>query len=96
MPARICSVISSSLLSLLKELELSIEPHTTAISRATWDTIENVSGPSAYVPALVDAIDAMGDLVRDGVEGKRWLRSWCDKAVGYVPVLTVKLPPSCR
>lgn len=70
------------MLSLLKELELSIEPHTTAISRSSWDTIENVSGPSAYVPALVDAIDAMGDLVRDGVEGKRWLRSWCDKAVG--------------
>lgn len=78
------SVISSSLLSLLKELENSIEPHTTSITRTSWDTIENVSGPSTYVPALVDSIDAMGDLVREGVEGKRWLRSWCDKAVGCV------------
>jgi hypothetical protein len=42
------------------------------------------------VPALVDAIDAMGDLVRDGVEGKRWLRSWCDKAVGCVFVSFVR------
>lgn len=43
------------------------------------------------MPALVDAVDAMGDLVRDGIEGRRWLRSWCDKAVGYVLAVSVRL-----
>ena len=76
------SVISSCLLSLLRELETTIEPTIALILRTPWDHIENVSGPSAYVLDLVRGINQVGDVVREGVEGKKYERNFFDKAVG--------------
>jgi hypothetical protein len=78
------SVISSSLLSLLRELETTIDPALSPLLRSPppWDGIENVSGPSKYVYELVKGIYAIGDVVREGVDSRKWIRSFCDKAVG--------------
>lgn len=76
------SVISSCLLSLLRELETTIEPTIALILRTPWEHIENVSGPSTYILELVRGINQIGDVVRDGVEGKKYQRNFFDKAVG--------------
>lgn len=76
------SVISSCLLSLLRELETTIEPTIALILRTPWEHIENVSGPSVYVLELVRGINQVGDVIREGVEGKKYERNFFDKAVG--------------
>lgn len=78
-------MISSSLLSLLREVETTIDPITAQIGRlSSWNTMENVSGPSNYVQELRNAVDDIGDVVREGLEAKKYLRNFCDKAVGFV------------
>ncbi|KAL7411236.1 Vps53-like protein [Mrakia frigida] len=78
------SVISSCLLSLLRELETTIESTIALILRTPWEHIENVSGPSVYVLELVRGINQVGDVIREGVEGKKYERNFFDKAVGVV------------
>ncbi|CDZ98316.1 Late Golgi protein sorting complex, subunit Vps53 [Phaffia rhodozyma] len=84
------SVITTSLLSLLREVETTIDPITSQIARLpSWNTMENVSGPSNYVQDLCNAVDDVGDVVREGLEGKKYLRNFCDKAVGVVMIRLV-------
>jgi hypothetical protein len=54
------------------------------LSRTAWGTIRDVSGPSAYVPDFVQAIESVADIVREHIEQKKYLRNFFDKASAYV------------
>ena len=41
-------------------------------------------GQSAYVSGLVAAIDSVAEVVRGGIEQKKYWRNWIDKAAKYV------------
>lgn len=79
-----CSVVSASLMVLLKELESACEPAFSAILKTPWMNLENVSGRSAYVVDLVASVKSVAEVVRERIELKKYIRSFADKAVGYV------------
>jgi hypothetical protein len=78
------STISSSLLAILRELELTIDPAFAAMGRSPWREAEYVSGESLYVGELERGLKAVVKAVREGVEQKKYVRSTCDKIVGCV------------
>ncbi len=65
---------------MLRELEAACEPHFTALSRTPWGTVKLVSGQSAYVPDLLNAIEQVAEVVKPLVEQKKYLRNFFDKA----------------
>ena len=77
-------VISTCISTILRELEISTEPALSAILKTPWKDLENVSGRSAYVVDLVSSIKQVAEVVRTRVEGRKYVRNFADKAVGYV------------
>lgn len=77
---------SASLLAIMRELEFTVEPCFASMARNPWKEVEYVSSESGYVAELTKALNTVVDAVRDGVEQKKYVRSTCDKIVGYVPV----------
>jgi hypothetical protein len=75
-------VISFAIAAILRELEVGCEPAFAAILKTPWRDLENVSGRSAYVVDLVGSIKQVAEVVREKVEGKRFIRNFSDKAVG--------------
>jgi hypothetical protein len=67
---------------MLRELEGNCEPAFGAILKTPWRDLENVSGRSAYVVDLVGSIKQVAEIVRERVEGKKYIRNFSDKAVG--------------
>lgn len=53
--------------------------------RSPWKDAEFVSSESGYVGELIKDVVTVVGLVREGVEQKKYVRSVCDKIVGYVP-----------
>ena len=49
-----------------------------------WAQREDVDEKSACMDTLASALEQVGVIVRHEVENKRFVRSWCDKAVGIV------------
>jgi len=80
-------VISTCISTILRELEISTEPALSAILKTPWKDLENVSGRSAYVVDLVSSIKQVAEVVRTRVEGRKYVRNFADKAVGYVSPL---------
>ncbi|KAF8313077.1 hypothetical protein DL93DRAFT_2137978 [Clavulina sp. PMI_390] len=74
------SVISSAIVTLLRELENSCDPHFTTLTRTLWAAVKNVSAQSAYMNDLLPAIGQVVDPARDLVEKKKYLRNFYDKA----------------
>ena len=74
------SVIASAILVLLRELESACELTFETMTRVTWASISNVSGPSSYVAELTKAIEQVVDTVHASVEQKKYLRNFHDKA----------------
>lgn len=74
--------VSASLLSILHELELTIEGPFLQMIRSPWKDFEFVSSESSYVVELTRAIQTVVGVVREGVEQKKYVRSVCDKIVG--------------
>lgn len=88
------SVVSSSLLAILRELELTIDPAFAAMSRSPWREAEYVSSESQYVGELERGLKSVVGAVREGVEQKKYVRSTCDKIVGCVtlsPLLLLRV-----
>lgn len=77
-------MISTCISTILRELELSTEPALSAILKTPWKDLENVSGRSAYVVDLVSSIKQVAEVVRSRIEGRKYIRNFADKAVGYV------------
>ncbi|KIJ51343.1 hypothetical protein M422DRAFT_157993 [Sphaerobolus stellatus SS14] len=77
-------VISSAIITLLKELEASIEGPLLTMQRTPWATVETVSGESPYIADLGKAIEEVVSVVRDHIEQKKYLRNFFDKASSLV------------
>jgi vacuolar protein sorting-associated protein 53 len=56
----------------------------SALSRSSWATLKQVSGPSAYVPDLEYALENFTDFIKPLVEQKKYLRNFFDKASAFV------------
>lgn len=50
--------------------------------RSTWKELEYVSSESPYISELVNVINAVVNIVKKNLEQKKYVRSFCDKAVG--------------
>ncbi|GAA5820917.1 hypothetical protein JCM10212_006075 [Sporobolomyces blumeae] len=90
------SSISSALLAILRELELSVEAPFATMARSPWKDLEFVSGESEYLSELVKACTTVVAVVREGVEQKKYVRSTCDKIVGLVLAKFLQAIMRCR
>ncbi|GAA5915432.1 hypothetical protein JCM6882_001421 [Rhodosporidiobolus microsporus] len=90
------STVSSALLAILRELELTIDPAFAAMARSPWRDAEYVSSESAYVSELERGLKAVVGAVREGVEQKKYVRSTCDKVVGLVLAKFTQAIVKCR
>ncbi|KAF9268827.1 hypothetical protein L218DRAFT_917932 [Marasmius fiardii PR-910] len=74
------SVISAAIGIQLRELETACDPAFNSMLHSPWSTLNQVSGPSAYIADLVRAIEQVTEVVRPTVEQKKYLRNFFDKA----------------
>lgn len=74
--------ISAALLAILRELELTIDVSFGAMLKSPWKDLEFVSMESLYVADLTRDVRTVVEVVREGVEQKKYVRSTCDKIVG--------------
>lgn len=59
---------------------MACEPAFAAMSRSSWATLKQVSGPSPYTADLVSAVDQVVESVKPLIEQKKYLRNFLDKA----------------
>ena len=78
------ATVSAALLALLHELELATDGAFQQMGRSPWRDAEFVSAESAYVGELTKVVQTVVAVVREGLEQKKYLRSVCDKIVGFV------------
>ncbi|KAF7321815.1 hypothetical protein MKEN_00703400 [Mycena kentingensis (nom. inval.)] len=74
------SVISAAIVVQLRELEIASESAFANMSRSAWGTLKQVTGPSGYVPDLINAVEQVAESVKPWVEQKKYLRNFMDKA----------------
>jgi len=74
--------ISAALLAILRELELTIDVSFAAMLKSPWKDLEFVSMESLYVADLTRDVRTVVEVVREGLEQKKYVRSTCDKIVG--------------
>jgi hypothetical protein len=77
-------VISSSITQVLRDLEATVEPFLLTMTRATWTTLESVSGQQAHVIEMVAAVDSFVEVTKSQLEQKKYLRNFYDKAAAFV------------
>ncbi|KAH9942364.1 Vps53-like protein [Epithele typhae] len=78
------SAISAAIGVMLRELENSCDAPFSILSRTPWQNLKHVSGQSAYVPELTNAVEQVLDAVKPLVEQKRYLRNFFDKAASTI------------
>lgn len=85
------TLISYAVQTLARELELCSEPIWTSMLRPAvpWSQLQprsqgGGSGKSQYVMDMASLLEQVGVVVRQDVENKRYVRSWCDKVVGMM------------
>lgn len=78
--------ISSAIAVQLRELEVVCDPPFNTLSRTSWSTINQVSGPSAYTGDLVKVVEQVAELMKPLIEQKKYLRNFFDKACSLVLV----------
>ena len=71
-------------MNLTRELEVSIEGAFNQMLKAPWSAIEPEGVKSAYVDEFASALEHVAVVVRQDVQSKRYVRSWCDKVVNLV------------
>lgn len=74
------SVISVAIAQILRDLEQSIEPYFTTMTRTLWSSIQTVSGQMPYVLDLVNVVDGFVEGIKGSIEQKKYLRNFYDKA----------------
>lgn len=72
--------ISSAIAVQLRELEVVCDASFLALSRTSWSSINQVSGPSAYTGDLVKSVEQVAELMKPLIEQKKYLRNFFDKA----------------
>lgn len=77
------SVISVAIVSLLKELEVALDPSCLGIARTAWSQLNIVSGPSKNVLELVQALENVVQAVKGRIERQKYTRNFLDKAARF-------------
>lgn len=77
-------IVSAGIMNLTRELEVSIEGAFNQMLKAPWSAIEPEDVKSAYVDEFASALEHVAVVVRQDVQSKRYVRSWCDKVVNLV------------
>ena len=80
------TLVSYAVQTLARELELCSEPIWNSMLRpaVAWSQQRPGSGKSQYVMDLASLLEQIGVVVRQDVENKRYVRSWCDKVVSVM------------
>jgi len=86
------SVISVAIVSLLKELEVTLDPSCLGIARTAWSQLNLVSGPSKNVLDLTQAVENVVQAVKDRIERPKYTRNFLDKAARFVPFTLISGP----
>jgi hypothetical protein len=79
-----CSVISVAIVTLLKELEVALDPSCLAMARTAWSQLNLVSGPSNNVLDLIKAVENVVQAVKGRIERQKYTRNFLDKGVRFV------------
>lgn len=74
------SVISSAINILLREFEFACDPAFLIMSRTSWPSVNQVTGPSPYIMDLIKSADQVIDTIKPLVDQKKYLRNLLDKA----------------
>lgn len=77
-------VISAAIAVQLRELDAAADAALGAMARTAWGAIAQVSGPSAYVAELAEALARVGAVLVPRVEQKKYLRNFFDKGAAAV------------
>ncbi|CEH19040.1 Late Golgi protein sorting complex, subunit Vps53 [Ceraceosorus bombacis] len=80
------AVIAQGIQALLREADQALEVPFQQMFRPNnpWSTLVEASGKSPYVDELASSLEHVAVVVRLELENKRFVRSWCDKAVGTI------------
>ncbi|CDU25724.1 related to VPS53-subunit of VP51-54 complex, required for protein sorting [Sporisorium scitamineum] len=87
------TLVSYAVQTLARELELCSEPIWNSMLRPAipWSQLQprsnavgGSSGKSQYVMDMASLLEQIGVVVRQDVENKRYVRSWCDKIVSVL------------
>ncbi|EIW83097.1 hypothetical protein CONPUDRAFT_121483 [Coniophora puteana RWD-64-598 SS2] len=78
------SVISSAIGIQLKELESACDSAFNIMSRTSWSSLNQVTGPSQHITGLARNIEQVADVIKPLVEQKKYLRNLFDKACSLV------------
>lgn len=78
------SVISSAIVALLRELDSATEISFKSMATTSWAAQETVLGQSSYVPGIISSVDSVVEAARNGIEQKKYLRNFLDKAANLV------------
>lgn len=87
------TLVSYAVQTLARELELCSEPIWNSMLRPAvpWSQIQprgngagGSGGKSQYVADMASLLEQIGVVIRQDVENKRYVRSWCDKIVSVL------------
>lgn len=76
-------MISVAIVTLLKELEVALDPPCLAIARTAWSQLNLVSGPSNNVLDLTQAVESVVQAVKGRIERPKYTRNFLDKAARF-------------
>ena len=88
------SSISTAINAILREFEISCDPSFVTMSRTSWSTVNQVSGPSPYTDELVKSAEQLVVVIKPLVEQKKYLKNFFDKACRSVFILHLHLSVS--
>ncbi|KDR67572.1 hypothetical protein GALMADRAFT_79772 [Galerina marginata CBS 339.88] len=80
------SAISTAINVILREFENNCDPSFITLSRTSWSTVNQVSGPSPYTGELVKAAEQVVESIKPLIEQKKYLRNIFDKASSIILV----------
>lgn len=81
------SSISTAINAILREFEISCDSSFVTMSRTSWSTVNQVSGPSPYTDELVKSAEQLVVVIKPLVEQKKYLKNFFDKACRSVFIL---------
>ncbi|CAO1635403.1 unnamed protein product [Sympodiomycopsis kandeliae] len=96
------AVVSATVQVFTRETEFSLDTGFHKMMRPTipWSQVVEVHGKSEYTDDLASGLEAVAVIIRQDVQNKRYVRSWCDKVVNIVTTkfinIIVRLRPLHR
>ncbi|WFD36548.1 Vacuolar protein sorting-associated protein 53 [Malassezia cuniculi] len=85
-------IIAAALQALTRALSLASENAFGALVRPErpWTQLETLVDRSPWVDQLASALETVGAVVREEIDNKRYVRSWCDRAALFTSTRIVQ------